>query len=332
MRHLQFRPAGFSRRAAWLAGLTFAVVFHGVQAGTIVRFSTTYGDFSVETLDEAAPATTQNFLNYVNRGDYNGTFIHRMTRGSVDGLDVLQGGGYRFHKGLVPVPQDPPVVNEFNVSNTIGTLAMAKFADQPDSATSQWFINTKDNAAALDNNTGGFTVFARILGDGMNVVNAMVDNPVYNLGSLARSIPLRADTSAGVLNPQDPNVFMNIRANHLITINTLVTQRFSAALHVFEHSSGRLITSVNGGDDGKFSLNLSLVASEPQIVFELNVDSMVPLAVTPDGMATWSSSDNRLRIPVIEINDNGNVSQITNAVFVLSDPALQRFTLESYDQ
>jgi peptidyl-prolyl cis-trans isomerase A (cyclophilin A) len=292
------------------------------HAGTIVRISTTYGDFSVELLDEIAPRTSQNFLNYVNRGAYNGTFLHRLERGF-----VLQGGGYSFRPfvGPIAVSGDPPVVNEFSVSNSRGTLAMAKLSSDPDSATSQWFINLADNGGNLDSQNGGFTVFARVLGDGMAVVDAIAANPSFNLGGFATSIPLRADTSGNVQS------HVNVTANNFININTVVTQRYSSALHVFEYATGRLILSVDGGAEGVFSLNLSLVESETQIVFELNVDSMVALSRRPDGAASWSATDGRLRIPVVELNNNGAVSTIRNVVMVLSDPVLLRFTLESYE-
>jgi peptidyl-prolyl cis-trans isomerase A (cyclophilin A) len=328
--------AGFrSRVAAVFAGkkqhksavisallLTMLMFSSVAYAGTIVRVSTTYGDFSIELLDEVAPFTTQNFLNYVNRGAYSGTFIHRLEPGF-----VIQGGGYRFQPfvGPIAVPADAPVVNEFSVSNTRGTLSMAKLGDDPNSATSQFFINLADNSANLDTQNGGFTVFARVLGDGMAVADAIAANPVANLGGFANSIPLRADTSGNVFSDA------NVVANNFINISTAVTQRFSTALHVFEHATGRLIISVDGGSQGLFSLNLALVASEPQIVFELNANSLVALVNRPALSATWSAADNRLRIPEVEINNNGVVSLIRNVVMVLTDPVLQRFTLESYE-
>jgi len=310
--------------SAGLAALLLTVLMCSstAYAGTIVRVSTTYGDFSIELLDEVAPLTTRNFLNYVNRGAYHGTFIHRLEPGF-----VIQGGGYRFQPfvGPIAVPADPPVVNEFSVSNTRGTLSMAKLGDNPDSATSQFFINLADNSANLDGQNGGFTVFARVLGDGMAVADAIAANPVANLGGFANSIPLRADTSANVFSDA------NVVAKNFINISTVVTQRYSSALHVFEYATGRLMISVDGGTAGIFSLNLSLVQSNAQVVFELNPGSMVALVSRPALSATWSATDNRLRIPEVEINNNGVVSVIRNVVMVLSDPVLQRFTLESYE-
>ena len=128
-------------------------------AGTIVRVSTSIGDFSVELFDDSAPMTVENFLNYVGRNDYNGTYFHRV----VDDF-VAQGGAYRFqpYVGPVDVPTDPPITNEFNVSNSRGTIAMAKLDGNPDSATNQWFINLADNVN-LDTLNGGFTLSARFM-------------------------------------------------------------------------------------------------------------------------------------------------------------------------
>lgn len=161
-----------------------------VQAGTIVRFSTSVGDFSMELLDDVAPVTVQNFLNYVVRGDYNQTLVHR-----VEDNFVAQMGGYRFEPfvGPIDVPSDPPIPNEFNVSNTRGTVAMAKIDGNPNSATNQWFINLRDNSDNLDDNNGGFTVFGTVLGDGMNIVDIMDILPFVDLGTSARGLQERCD-------------------------------------------------------------------------------------------------------------------------------------------
>ncbi len=120
---------------------------------------------------QGAPLTVQNFLNYVNDGDYVNTIIHR----SVPGF-VIQGGGFTADgladnldnppNAIGVIPTDPPVVNEFSSerSNLRGTIAMAKLGGDPNSATNQWFFNLADNSANLDNQNGGFTVFGEVLG------------------------------------------------------------------------------------------------------------------------------------------------------------------------
>ncbi len=295
------------------------------QANTNVRISTNYGDFSLELFDTAAPATVQNFLNYVNSGAYNQTYFHRLEKTN-ELFKVLQGGGYRFvpFQGPVEVPEAPPVVNEYGVPNTRGTIAMAKFNGDPDSATTQWFINLTDNSESLsETNNGGFTVFGTVLGDGMTVVDAITELQVYPLGTTHPSTPLHSYPNA------DGEPFF--KPDNFVAINAEVVQRYSSAISVFEYQSGILLTSVDGGETvGAYSLNLSLVPDRPEVVFRLNHDSMIPLEIRPIGMATFA--DNKLRIPEMEVNGDGSVIVITNVVLALSSAENWEFTLESYDQ
>lgn len=298
--------------------LLLLAISAGAQANTIVRISTTFGDFSIELFDTVTPVTVQNFLNYVNRGAYNGSYFHRLDKGF-----VLQGGGYRFvpFQGPVTIPTDPPIVNEFSESNVRGTVAMAKFSGNPDSATSQWFVNLTDNSANLDNQNGGFTVFGRVLGDGMLVLDTINELTVYNLGTQQNQLPLYNFQSS-----------TSLTAANFVTMNAEVVQRYSSALNVFESNSGLLIATVDGGETlGTYSLNLSLIEDQPSIKFRLNGDSLVLLGNKPDDRSTFSSSDNKLRIPTLELNMNGNVSVIKNVVLGLSDASNWIFTLESYE-
>jgi cyclophilin family peptidyl-prolyl cis-trans isomerase len=173
---------------------TFAL--DGVS-GKAVRFATTLGNIDVELLADDAPATVTNFLNYVNKGAYVNTFFHR----SVPGF-VIQGGGFTIVNGsLSTIPTDPPVVNEFKVSNTRGTLAMAKLGNGPDTATDQWFFNeSDDNAANLDAQNGGFTVFGRVIGASISVMDQIAATPVYDLSggdtsSAFTQVPLVSNSS-----------------------------------------------------------------------------------------------------------------------------------------
>ena len=286
------------------------------QAGTIVRISTGIGDYSIELLDDSAPGTVQNFLNYVNRNDYNGTYIHR----AVDNF-VVQGGAYRFRlfEGPIDIPSDPPIQNEFGASNTRGTVAMAKIDGDPNSATNQWFVNVADNSATLDESNGGFTVFGVVLGDGMVTVDEIDALPIVSLGFKASDAP----HITPIYN--DPSDFLYINAE--------VTQRFSSAPHVFESGTGLLITSVSidSGTD-LISMNFNAVASSPNVVIRANAESVIPRRDSFDGIAEYSTVDGRLRIPSLEVNLNGSISVVTNVVFVLTDAATASFTLESFDQ
>lgn len=137
-------------------------------AGPKVEFKTTMGNFVVELDDVKAPKSTANFLNYVKSGFYNGTIFHRV----IDGF-MIQGGG--FTPDLNQKPTDSPVVSEAQngLKNNVYTIAMARTSD-PDSATSQFFINVKDNAALDYPNAmgNGYTVFGKVI-SGTQTIDAI---------------------------------------------------------------------------------------------------------------------------------------------------------------
>ena len=283
-------------------------------AGTIVRISTSIGDFSVELFDDSAPITVDNFLNYVERNDYNGTYFHRV----VDDF-VAQGGAYRFqpYVGPVDVPTDRPIVNEFNVSNSRGTIAMAKLDGNPDSATNQWFINLADNVD-LDTLNGGFTVFGSVLGNGMTIVDAIDNQPTVNLGYKAESAPY---TKTAYSDPTD-FIYMNVE----------LVARYSGAPHIFETESGLLITSVDVDNGSELlSMNFSAVQSEDGLVIQVNQESVMRRRGPVEGVATFSSSSGEFRIPVLEVNSGGGVIVVRNVVFTLTNNSPAQFTLKSFE-
>lgn len=150
-----------------------------VMANKQVKLQTTLGDIIIELDEKVAPLTVANFLKYVESGFYDGIIFHRVIRGF-----MMQTGGFFIQNGKMARRQEgAPVKNEFGISNVRGTLAMAKIGGNPDSATSQFFINLVDNSANLDKQNGGFTVFARVV-EGMEVadkiaaVNTVRDVPV----------------------------------------------------------------------------------------------------------------------------------------------------------
>ena len=173
---------------------------------TTVYVNTVLGSFSIELLDDVSPNTVANFLNYVRDGDYAGTFFHRAIPGF-----ILQGGGFSMGTDgqVSEVPSDPPVANEFRLSNIRGTIAMAKVGGNPNSATNQWFVNLADNSANLDAQNGGFTVFARVIGDGMDIVDAIVAQPISNFGGVFSDTPT-IDYFSGAVSRE-----------HLVNINSI---------------------------------------------------------------------------------------------------------------
>jgi len=150
----------------------------GVSADTpYVVLQTNFGDITVELFADNAPVTVANFLDYVNTGFYDGLIFHRVIEDF-----MIQGGG--FDPELVKHEPGDPIVNEFGRSNIRGTIAMAKLGGDPNSATSQFFINLVDNSENLDNQNGGFTVFGEVI-DGMDVVDEIALLPTGPSGGMS---------------------------------------------------------------------------------------------------------------------------------------------------
>ena len=154
---------------------------------TIVAVETDLGTIEINLYDNATPATVTNFLNYVNSGAFTDSIIHRSAPGF-----VIQGGGYitDINAEISEIITNPPVTNEPVYSNIRGTIAMAKLGGDPNSATSQWFINLADNASNLDGQNGGFTVFGEVTA-GLDVVDAIAALPRYEFESPFTELPLQ---------------------------------------------------------------------------------------------------------------------------------------------
>jgi cyclophilin family peptidyl-prolyl cis-trans isomerase len=125
----------------------------------MITIKTNQGDFSIELNEEKAPITVKNFLNYVEKGFFTGTIFHRV----IDGF-MIQGGG--FDKDMMQKETDTPIKNEANngLKNAPYTIAMARTSD-PDSASSQFFINVANNSF-LDypgQDGAGYCVFAKVV-------------------------------------------------------------------------------------------------------------------------------------------------------------------------
>lgn len=130
--------------------------------------TTNFGDIVIELDTENTTITSDNFLQYVRNGFYDGTIFHRV----IDGF-MIQGGG--FAEGMKEKDTNEPIVNEANKakSNLRGTIAMARTSD-PHSASAQFFINVSDNVFLDHKNESvsgwGYCVFGQVV-DGMEVVD-----------------------------------------------------------------------------------------------------------------------------------------------------------------
>ena len=133
-----------------------------------VLLDTTNGQIEIELDPVKAPISTKNFLDYVNSGFYTNTIFHRVIPGF-----MVQGGG--FTPQMQQKETKAPIKNEHKngLANVRGTLSMAR-TSVPDSATSQFFINVKDNDF-LDQGDG-YAVFGKVV-KGMDVVDIIVNSP-----------------------------------------------------------------------------------------------------------------------------------------------------------
>lgn len=130
-----------------------------------------WGSVVIELEERKAPVTVRNFLRYVDEGYYDGTIIHRVVTGPR--IHVIQGGGYTgLNQPSKPGQHEPiKLESENGLSNVRGTIAMARDAS-PDTATSEYFINTEDNLK-LDYSSRekpGYAVFGRVV-EGMGVID-----------------------------------------------------------------------------------------------------------------------------------------------------------------
>ena len=150
-----------------------------VDMPPVVELDTNMGAIVIELNEEKAPKTVENFLNYVKSGHYDGTIFHRI----IDGF-MIQGGG--MDAEMNEKATNAPIENEADngLKNDKGTIAMARTQD-PHSATSQFFINVKDNDFL--NHSGkniqgwGYTVFGKVT-SGMDVIDKMRGAPTGRFG------------------------------------------------------------------------------------------------------------------------------------------------------
>ena len=261
----------------------------------VVRFTSQFSSGGVALVMDMAlfanrtPITRQNFLNYVVGGRYVNSFIHR----SVPGF-VIQGGGFRYvGGGIASVVTNPAIVNEFGVSNTIGTVSMAKFGGDANSATSQWFVSLGANTDNLDFQNGGFTVFARMtkstLGNAKTFGNPSVF-PVYNAGAPFTDLPLYG---AAVI-PDDLILFPTVslvalpsgQAGEDSTLVYTVLSNSNPALATASiQPGGSLSLSPSAGQSGIAVLTVRATDSVGN-----TVDDSFSLAVNlTDTYATWAS-------------------------------------------
>jgi peptidyl-prolyl cis-trans isomerase A (cyclophilin A) len=211
------RARRFLLMVSWLALLLSPHVGAQADAAPRVKFTTSMGEFVVEVYPDKAPKTVANFLQYVQDKHYDGTIFHRVINNF-----MVQGGGYdsRYMEKTTRAPvrhEGREALDKGGPRNVVGTLAMARTND-PHSATSQFFINVKDNdflnptpipagdpvarfdhggrtytnipRAQLENapQLFGYTVFGRVV-SGMDVIERMKAVPTGSGGPFPTDVP-----------------------------------------------------------------------------------------------------------------------------------------------
>ena len=284
------------------------------QAQTQVKVSTTLGEFTLELFDTAAPGTVANFLNYVTSGRFNESVVHR----SVPNF-VIQGGQYVIPAGTTQLSQiaiDGTIANEFNQSNLRGTIAMAKVAGDPDSATSQWFINVDDNTS-LDSQNGGFTVFGRVLADGMQVVDAINQLPRVALAASLNELPV-VNFSGSVT-----------RENLVLVDMALGAAEPAPASNRFDETTEQLVLKIDAGSSGFVQVAFSVESQSPQVIVRVLPESVTILDERAEDFATFDEATEQLLIPELEI---GGRIVYRNLVFLLTDAVSLLFSLQSLEE
>jgi len=263
--------------------------------GQNVRISTNLGNIDVQLTPSAAPQTVANFLSYVNSGRYNRSFIHR----SVPNF-IIQGGGYKYVSGNVQsIATFPPVVNEFNVSNTRGTLAAATVPGNPNSATSQWFFNTVNNPI-LDTQNGGFTVFGHTAdAQSLAVMDAVAGVPNFDFGTPFDNLPLINYTSGPVSDSNFVTVYSIRVVSQIIRTPLDFDGDRKSDLSVFRPASGSwlYLRSSNNSYSG--------------VQFGAAADNPAPADYDGDGRvdaAVWRESEGSFYI----LNSSNNSVRVEN--------------------
>lgn len=257
--------------------------------------------------------TVQNFVNYVEDGDYLNTIIHR----SVPGF-VLQGGGFKIagiataqnpQNALSVIPTDPPVQNEFsrNRSNLRGTIAMAKLGTDPNSATSQWFFNLADNSANLDNQNGGFTVFGEVRSEqDFAPLRAIEALPIYNATGLFQqgalsSMPLDINPTNPIIRSDDDFVrYRNISLFNEPELAFTIVSNSNPSLVNANINSGKLNLNPSLGQTGRADITVRATS----LLGETIEDTF---AITIVGKPNWS----------LDVDGDGTIGALSDGIMAV---------------
>jgi cyclophilin family peptidyl-prolyl cis-trans isomerase len=259
-----------------------------------------FGFFNVQLQPKSSlPHTIKNFSKYVNAGDYDGTFFHRLTTVSADGIGIIQGGGFKLDttnstNTFTPVPTfNSGIPLETGIPNAQYTISMARLGEPSDdsipndptylnSATSQFFFNLVDNSSSLldQGDSSSYTAFGKV---GQNSVSeaefsAFATDPEVDLSTVANNGALTNVPINGLVGDQAPaSVLSNATADLLIIsrasikmaispqVNTLTPSAVAAPQAVVAalFSDTAIASSSSSGSGGGDASSLVLGSSDP---------------------------------------------------------------------
>jgi cyclophilin family peptidyl-prolyl cis-trans isomerase len=279
--------------------------------------------------DQGAPLTVQNFLNYVNDGDYVNSIIHR----SLPGF-VIQGGGFQVNDlSVTNVSADTPVQNEFSLdrSNIRGTIAMAKLGGNPNSATNQWFFNLNDNndpsdPDSLDNQNGGFTVFGQVLSQtDLNVIDAIAAIRTFRATAINpafTNIPLQIDPNNPAIDSNEDYVrFQKISLANVNELSFSVVGNSNPDLVTPTISNNQLILDYADNRTGSAEIRLrgtSLLGETIEETFVVKVtESLKVIDFQANSSGFRLTFSREIDTGLLNLDDGGDSSQDSSDLEVL---------------
>lgn len=282
------------------------------DGNTRVAFGFDAGRVLVELYDGAAPLTVNNFLNYSRSERYDNTVIHRSAQLGAPNFEpfVIQGGGFR-ESDLVHVVTDPPVQNEFRANTQQrGTIAMAKQGGNPNSATSEWFFNLRDNRDILDGQNGGFTSFGQII-TGQDVVDAIATLPKITQAAPA---PFNSLSDFPVQNnpPTSPQDYVNVAYISELPDLTGVATSSDPGLVTPVVSGKQLLLNYTPGATGRATITVqgrgrTGEVVEDSFVVEVGLVDVAAGQGLPAKTITYTDSDGTVGV----VNVNGGIATLT---------------------
>lgn len=302
---------------------------------TVVRFEiltggTNFGNVDIELFDQEKPETVRNFLMYVYSGAYSNLVLHRLDPGF-----VVQAGHVHVDDpaSTSPFTTYPAwtdfgrITNEYSVgpqlSNSYGTIAMARVGGQINSASHDWFINLADNPF-LNSVDGGFTVFGRVVNttgsqDGTNLLNYFNTFTTNNIDRVF--IPDYGEQLAEL--PVTTNRVQNPAFNELFTVRASVIQgntvgdKTAPTLQVTQ-PGGTFITTSNS------TITIAGTAADNQAVARVLYDSPAGSSLVASGRENWSvnlavnSGTNKFTFRSVDYF--GNVSSDVEVIVLVQEP------------